>query len=60
MVRATGPHTRNSLPGSDYRGSRKRIASLSPFDRLPAAFWLFIAVALIMLGMSAAIIYDAM
>jgi hypothetical protein len=60
MGRATGPHTRNSLAGSDYRGSRKRLARLTPFGRLPVDFWLFITVALIMLGISAAIIYNAL
>jgi hypothetical protein len=59
MGRATGPHTRNSLAGSDYRGSRKRVDSLTPFDPLPADFWLFIGVALLMLGVCAALIYDA-
>jgi hypothetical protein len=33
---------------------------LAPFDRLPANFWLFVVVALIMLGISAAIIYNAL
>jgi hypothetical protein len=60
MGREAGPHTRNSLPGPAYRGSKKRVDSLLPFDQLPAGFWLFIAVALIMLGMSAVIIYNAL
>ena len=60
MGRDAGPHTRNSLPGSAYRGSKKRVESLSPFDRLPADLWLFIAVALIMLGISAVLIYNAL
>jgi hypothetical protein len=60
MGQASGPHTRNSLPGFDYRGSKKRVESLSPFDQPPADFWWFIAVALIMLGMSVAMIYNAL
>jgi hypothetical protein len=60
MGRATGPHTRNALPGTAYRGSKRRVHSLSPFERPPADFWIFIAVALIMLGISVAIIYNAL
>ena len=60
MGRDAGPHTRNSLPGSAYRGSKKRVESLSPFDRLPADFWLFVGVALLMLGVCGALIYDAL
>ena len=60
MPRADGPHTRNSLPGVVYRGSKKRAAKLSAFDELPANFWLFIIIALLMLGLSAALIYQAL
>ena len=56
MARAAGPHTRNSMPGRAYRGSRKRIASLVPFEDLPITFWLLIAIALLMAGMCAALI----
>jgi len=59
MGRATGPHTRNALPGNAYRGSKKRVDTMSPFDRLPFDFWLFIAIALIMIGICASIIYRA-
>jgi hypothetical protein len=60
MRRPCGPHTRNALPGTTYRGSKKRLDRLSPFDRPPADFWLFIAVSAIMLGISAAILYNAL
>jgi hypothetical protein len=60
MGRAAGPHTRNPLPGAIYRGSKKRAGRLSPFDPLPLDLWLFIAVALLMLGVCAALIYDAL
>jgi hypothetical protein len=60
MGRAEGPHTRNPLPGTGYRGSKRRINRSAPFDSLPVDFWLFIAVALTMLALSAAIIYDAL
>jgi hypothetical protein len=60
MPRADGPHTRNSRPGVVYRGSKKRAARLSPFEELPLNFWLFAAVALLMLGLSVALIYQAL
>jgi len=59
MARADGPHTRNSLPGAAYRGSKRRVARLSPLDELPANFWLVVAIAVLMLGLSAALIYQA-
>ncbi len=52
MPRADGPHTRS--------GSKKRAARLSPFEELPLNFWLFAAVALLMLGLSMALIYQAL
>ncbi len=60
MGRSDGPHTRNAFPGTAHRGSRKRVDSLSAFERLPADFWMFIAVAVIMLGISVAIIYNVL
>jgi len=60
MGHAVGPHTRHALPGTPYRGSKKRVESLSPFARVPADVWMFIAVAVIMLGISAAILYNAL
>ena len=57
MAAPHGPHTRNAKPGAVYRGSKNRIASFSPFEDLPREFWLFIAVGLLMLGISAALIY---
>jgi hypothetical protein len=57
---AAGPHSRNTRPATAYRGSKTRVDGLSPFERPPADFWLFIAVAAIMLGISAAIIYNAL
>jgi hypothetical protein len=60
MARAGGPHTRHSMPGRVYRGSKGRVARLSPFDELPANFWMIIAIGLFMLGLSAVLIYQAM
>jgi hypothetical protein len=60
MPRADGPHTRNSRPGVIYRGSKKRLERLEPFEELPANFWLLVAVALLMLVLSMALIYQAM
>ena len=60
MAPAGGPHTRNSMPGNVYRGSKKRIARLSPFEQPPAHFWLVVAFAAAMMALAAAIIYDAM
>jgi len=60
MGRSAGPHTRNTRPATAYRGSKTRVEGLSPFERLPSDFWLFIAVAVIMLGISAAIIYNSL
>ena len=57
MATSAGPHTRNQKPGAAYRGSRKRVARLSRFDDLPASFWVVVAIGLLMLAMSAALIY---
>ena len=59
MAPAGGPHTRNPMPGAIQRGSKKRIASLSAFKELPANLWIIVAIAMAMLGLSAAIIYRA-
>ena len=56
MARADGPHTRNQMPGPVYRGSKKRLDRLSPFDELPGVFWAFLAIALLMLALCAALI----
>jgi hypothetical protein len=48
------------MPARKPIGARKGVASMSPFDRAPVDFWLFIGVALIMFGLSVAIIYSAM
>jgi hypothetical protein len=48
------------MPGAVYRGSKKRVARLSPFEELPSNFWLVVAIAATMLALTAAIIYDAM
>jgi hypothetical protein len=60
MTPAGGPHSRNSMPGAVYRGSKKRVARLSPFEELPANFWLVVAIVATMLAITAAIIYNAM
>jgi len=44
------------MPGRAYRGSRKRIAGLAPFEDLTVTFWLLVAIALLMAGMCAALI----
>jgi len=59
MALAGGPHTRNSMPGAVYRASKKRVARLSPFEELPANFWMVVAIAAVMLAITAAIIYRA-
>jgi hypothetical protein len=59
MGRRDGPHTRNSMPGAIYRGSRRRVDRLDPFGELPAAFWVFVAIGLAMFGLSLAMIYAA-
>jgi hypothetical protein len=59
MGRTDGPHTRSAAPAAQYRGSRKRIDRLSPFDELPIGFWLVVGVAALMLAVSLAIIYAA-
>ncbi|HEY3157346.1 MAG TPA: hypothetical protein VGJ78_00180 [Vicinamibacterales bacterium] len=56
MARADGPHTRNQMPASVYRGSKRRLERLSPFDELPSDFWLFLGIALLMLALCAALI----
>jgi len=52
MPAAVGPHTRNQKPGGIHRGSRKRIARLSAFERAPLQFWLVVAIAVFMLAIS--------
>jgi hypothetical protein len=47
------------MAGAVHRGSKKRIATLSPFKELPANLWIIVAIAMAMLGLSAAIIYRA-
>ena len=47
------------MPGAVYRGSKKRVARLSPFEQLPIDFWLVVAIAAVMLAITAAIIYGA-
>jgi hypothetical protein len=59
MAAPGAPHSRNSMPAAVYRGSKKRIAQLSPFEELPANFWLVVAIAAVMLAITAAIIYGA-
>jgi len=60
VARGDGPHTRNSMPGKVYRGSKRRVARLSPLDELRANFWLIIAIGLLVFGLSAVVIYQAM
>jgi hypothetical protein len=48
------------MPGRVYRGSKRRVARLSPLDELGAKFWLIIAIGLLMFGLSAVLIYQAM
>jgi hypothetical protein len=60
MGYTAAPHSRSPRPAPAYRGSKTRVDGLSPFERPPADFWLFIAAAAIMLGITAAIIYNAL
>jgi hypothetical protein len=48
------------MPGKVYRGSKRRAARLSPLDELRANFWLIIAIGLLVFGLSAVVIYQAM
>jgi hypothetical protein len=59
MATAAGPHTRHPKPGFLYRGSKRRVASLKPYERLPATFWIVMAIALFMLGVSVRLILIA-
>jgi hypothetical protein len=59
MAHADGPHTRNATPGLVFRGSKKRVAKLSRFERLPAEFWLVMAIAAVMLAVCAFLIDSA-
>ena len=54
-----GPHTRNAMPGAVFRGSKKRVARISPFEQLPLNFWLVLAIALLMLALCAVLIVRA-
>ena len=54
-----GPHTRGAMPGALFRGSKKRVARLSPFEQLPLTFWVVLAIALLMLALSAVLIVRA-
>jgi hypothetical protein len=59
MPRAYGPHTRNSIPRRDYRGSNRRLERLSPCSDLPRLL-LIIGVALLALGFCAVLMYQAL
>lgn len=50
----------HAQPASAYRGSKKRVEGIARFDLLPVDFWLFMVVALLMLGICAALIYNAL
>ena len=60
MPRPIGPHTRNQLAGAAYRGSRKRVERLRPFDELPLDLWLIVGIAVMMLALTVALLYHAM
>jgi hypothetical protein len=53
-----GPHARGQKPGFVYRGSKRRVAKLSPFDDLPFQFWLVVAIAVFMLAISVLLLRD--
>ena len=55
-----GPHTRNPRAAAVYRGSRKRIERLRPFEEMPLDFWLIIGIAAAMLGLTVMIIWRAL
>ena len=60
MSRACGPHTRNQLPGRVYRGSKRRLERLAPFEELPLNFWVILTVGLVMLALCGVLIYLAL
>lgn len=57
MARAEGPHTRNQKPAVVYRGSKRRLEQVSPFEGLRLDFWVFLAVGLMMLALCGVLIY---
>jgi hypothetical protein len=60
MASPDGPHARNAKPGAVYRGSKKRVAHLAPFEELPANFWFVMAIGVLMFGLSALLIYGSL
>jgi len=60
MGRPEGSHTRHSRPRREYRGSRRRIDNLKPFEHLSSDFWWIVVVALIMFAISVKLILNAL
>jgi len=60
MPRDGGLHQRQIRVGRLYRGSKKRVARISPLTPLPIEVWLILGVALVIAGITVALIYDAM
>jgi len=58
MPRADGPHTRNPKPAVVYRGSKRRLERVSPFEERPLHFWVFLTVGLVMLALCGVLIYQ--
>jgi len=57
MRRTDGPHTRNQKPAVVYRGSKRRLERVSPFEELPLNVWVFLTVGLVMLALCGVLIY---
>jgi len=60
MGRARGPHQIKIRPGRAYRGSKARLDRISPLEWPPLEAWLYLVVALVMAGVTAAILYRAL
>jgi hypothetical protein len=57
MPRADGPHTGTQKPAVVYRGSKRRLERVSPFEELPLNFWVFLIVGLVMLALCGVLIF---
>jgi hypothetical protein len=60
MPRADGPHTRNQKAAVVYRGSKRRLERVSPFEELTLNFWVFLTVGVVMLALCGVLIYRAL
>jgi hypothetical protein len=58
MPRRDGPHMRNQRPGRLDRGSRRRLAALTPFTELPPRFWFAAVIVIFLLGLCVVLIWE--